>query len=383
MTAVELGGRLTPADATRVASALRGSRRGQTATLDLRPLDETTANGTHLDLVGISLLANVLLTTERRRAISVLVPERTTTLQQLARGGFWFSLAQRQGDTSIAVPQPDDALFGTSPAIADLGAWRNRWDPSDQEFRANVWGLSSGLSDTRPIDTVQREFVAFVNPHVAVGRDRLVRELNENVAHHWIQRISPDSPQFVSAVVEIVNELLYNLSAHPFTHLAGRDPRRRDVPIDRRFALLSLFTTSGGGGDRLRIVVFDTGQGIPATLRPKFRRAQQQQVGDDQALVQKMLLGSLPPYGRAEGRGFPRLIELARSYGGSVHLLTGTGASDGGTLHGQIGGQSDEPTVAILPTCDMEGTCIQVSLTLTRQADTSLELETADRYASA
>jgi hypothetical protein len=328
--------------------------------LDLSDLDDVVRRGAHLDLTGVALLSNLLLTVERRRVLEVTMPTADPALRQLARGGLWFALAQRSA-TRTTSAEHEGALFPSVPSIASVDAWRRRWDPSDQGFRSRAWGLVSGQDN--PYDLVQAEFVSFVNPHMSVGRERLVQELNENVARGWMDRLRA-APPLAAAASEAVTELLYNLSAHAFAPLPAKAPVR-DVPTDRRFALLNLFTTSGGGGDRLHIVVSDTGHGIPATLRPKFARRHRDGLGDDGNLLALMLAGSLPPYGRAEGRGFPRLVEFVRRFGGALHLVTSGRTELGTTLHGQVD-SNGEPQVESLPTLDVAGTMVRVSLVLER-----------------
>jgi hypothetical protein len=250
-------------------------------------------------------------------------------------------------------------MFAMPLAIADMHQWANRWDPADKEFRSRVWGL--GPVEGNAFDTVQREFVSFVNPHLSVSRDRLVQELNENISGHWLRGLNAD-PTLVAAATEAVTELLFNLSAHPFGSIVNRPGATRDVPLDRRFALLTMYTTSGGGGDRLHIVVFDTGHGIPRTLRPKFSKKQQAAIGSDRSLIEMMLSSKLPPYGRGEGRGFPRLVELANRHNGSLHLITSANDDLSATVIGQVLPDEELPTVTTQPRFDLLGTIVRVTL---------------------
>ena len=360
--AVCVTGRLTPETVTGVASKLRALPRSAVAMLDLSPLDGVVDETRHLDLRGVALLANILLTTERRRPLMVRIPTREAVLRQLARGGLWFALAQR-GSTEIEAGSAADTMFDMPPSIAHLDAWRSRWDPSDHTFKSSVWGMVAD-SDRSVFNLVQREFVAFVNPHLSVNRDRLVKDLNENVARRWIERLNAQ-PGLTAAATEAITELLYNLAAHPFSAISSRPITKRDVPTDRRFGLLNLFTTSGGGGDRLHIMVSDTGHGIPATLRPKFARRDRDSLGTDAALITAMLGGKLPPYGRGEGRGFPRLVELAKRFRGGLQLATSGDDEIGVTLVGQVS-DTGKPSVEVLPTMDIAGTIVQVSLGLER-----------------
>lgn len=363
---ITVSSRLRPEDAAEVISALRAVPKGEPATLDLSSLSDI-ASRSGLDLTGISLLANVLLTAERRRPLTVRVPSGDAALRQLARGGLWFALAQRRNTTVDAEPR-EGTLVDAPTTYSDLRRWGNRWDPSDRHFRSRVWDPEASAASSA-FDTVQREFVAFVNPHKSVGRERLVQELNENVARRWIQTLGARA-DLGSAAVETVTELLFNLAAHPFSSLTSRPVTKRDVPMDRRFAMVALFTTSGGGGDRLHISVTDTGHGIPATLRPKLPRSSQHDYPTDAQLVRAMLSGNLPPYGRAEGRGFPRLVDLARRLGGTVSVITSGDDDIGKTIVAEVVGDG-AATAEVLPTFDIEGTAVRVILHLERAPGTN------------
>lgn len=365
MTAITADNRLAPDDAAKVVTRIVTRKRTDEATeLDLRPLDQVVAKA-NLDLDGVGILANALLAVDRQRPLLVRLPGQDTTLEQLARGGLLFALAQR-AHTTVEFDQAEGTLFPASEQFARLGEWRNRWDPSDGEFRARVFGLAASSHHYSGVSTVQPRFVAFVNPHKSVGRDRLVKDLNERVARFWLERIVAEAPHFVSATTEIITELLFNLQAHPFVSLATRPVLKRDVPLERRFALLSLFTTS----DRLHIIVFDTGHGIAATLRPKFKRSVQGALGDDRELLERMLRNDLPPYGRGEGRGFSRLVDLARRFDGNVHVTTSADLDYSGTLIGDVHG--DTVRCATLTGGDFAGTAVHVTLRLDGQVLASL-----------
>lgn len=356
--------RLTASDVASMLSQFPRPAAAKAVTLDLTPLDKVTSGGAALDVNGIALFANVLLTSERRRRLKVILPSDQTALQQLARGGFFFALAQRDG-TDVVVTPTEGTLVTAIPVIAELAAWRNRWDPADSTFRSRVWGLAAH-AESNALDVVQREFVAFINPHLSVPRDRLVKELNENVAQRWLDRLNAEE-RLAAAATEAVTELLYNLAAHPFSSITSLPPMKRDIPRDRRFGLVALFTTSGGGGDRLHIVVADTGHGIPATLRPKFKQRDAKTIGDDKELMTRVLSGDLPPYGRGEGRGYTRLSQLVEKFSGSIVLATNGETGIGVTIVASLE-SSGSPTAIVEPRMDVAGTIAHVTLLLERRS---------------
>lgn len=362
--------RLTASDVAAMLSQFPRPAVGSAVTLDFAPLANVTSGGATLDLNGVALLANVLLTSERRRQLKVILPDDRNVLQQLARGGLFFALAQREA-TQVDITPTEGTLLTAIPAIADLNAWRNRWDPADSRFRSRVWGLSTE-AESSAFDIVQREFVAFINPHLSVPRDRLVKELNENVAQRWLERLNAEE-RLVVAATEAVTELLYNLAAHPFSSITSLPPTKRDIPRDRRFGLVALFTTSGGGGDRLHIVVADSGHGVPATLRPKFKQRDTKSIGDDQELTERLLGGDLPPYGRGEGRGYTRLAELVRRFGGSIVLATNGQTDIGVTIVASLE-SSASPTATVEPRMDIAGTVAHVTLLLERRSTAGREM---------
>jgi hypothetical protein len=375
-TWIEVGSVPAVEEVADIASKLRRADPVEPIGLDFSGLDASAS--TAPSFVQFSLLSSLLLSRYRKRALRVVAPKHPAATRLLARAGVWFSVAQRP-DVRVD-PAPDEAgLFAISSAVADATAWRSRWDPSDQEFRSRAWGRAESGSGSG-FDTVSREFLAFVNPHLSVSRDRLIRELNNNIAERWLANRLADAPStFLAAASEAITELLYNFSVHPFTSLPSRPPLQRDVPKDRRFGMMSLDTTSGGGGERLHIVCSDTGHGIPATLRPKLRAARQPSFGSDRELLISLLAAELPAYGRSEGRGFPRLLDFAHRYGGSLEVITNSDDEIGGTLVGRVRGDAPRPTVSSLPQFEASGTTVRLTLSLQAvAAASSAGAESAD-----
>lgn len=341
-------------DVIAVPRLLRTAPASQTVVLRLDHLESQTK----VDPLAGSLLAATLCGRTRARELVVVVPHNESLLRQLARAGVWFALAQRSGVTTLRLSGDEGQLFDAPPAWIKLEAWRGHWQPSEHDFRARALGAPSDRVAS-PWEVIQHEFIAFKNPHLGVERSRLAREVNDNVVLRWLQRLvnSDDDENtwlpLLAAAGTTVRELLYNFAVHPFSTLTTASPLRRDVPKDRQIGYVALYTTKGGGAEsfnRLHIVVADCGHGIPATLRPKLPRAINSETDSaDQVLLKRMLEGSLPKYGRAEGRGFVRLVDLTVRHGGSLSVATAAQDGISGTLVANVTSRMEGPTFKLPP----------------------------------
>lgn len=357
--------------AARALSARRGSQ-----SIHLR-LDELSTES-RIDPVAGSLLAWILCTRARRPDLHVVAPRNEGLLRQLARVGFWFALAQRPGPTTLAgAPAGEGRLFEFPPEWTKLEPWQGHWQPSERDFRSRALGAPSNEPPS-PWEVIQHEFIAFKNPHLGVERSRLASEVNDNVVMHWIRRLVGEegarrdtgSDALLAATGTTVRELIYNFAVHPFSTLTTAPPQHRDVPKDRQIGYVALYVTRGGGDqsfDRLHIVVSDCGHGIPATLRPKLPRSVNAETRDaDDELVRRMLKGQLPNYGRAEGRGFIRLVDLADRHNGTLVVVTAAQDGVSGTLVATVQ-QRDGVThvdVEALGQLDVDGTIVRMMLPL-------------------
>ncbi|HUP69786.1 MAG TPA: hypothetical protein VM142_08215 [Acidimicrobiales bacterium] len=382
-------------DATQasVLDALRALRAqpGAPAVLDLSPAAAGASQHRRPDLMTLAMLSNVLVTTERRRSIVLQIPQDDNLLRQFARAGVLFALAQRPGPSALHLVEADGTLFPSQPAWADLSAWRRNWTPEDSAFRQLV--LTGAAKPSEPWALVQRGLVTFKNPHLAVERHRLTRELNTNLLRHWTPQVldhygvaSGDGAELVLSVSAAVNELVLNFAVHPFGTIASAPPTGRDIPKDRQVGYVALYTTDGGGdasGNRLHVVVADGGHGIPATLRPKLPRRHPARTNTSDAELTRLLLeGGVPAYGRGEGRGFLRLVELARLHAGRLRLCTGAVDGTVGTVVASYDGQTDQVNAEGLGNIDIAGTIVRLSFVLP-VASVAQEAPTADQSAFA
>jgi hypothetical protein len=360
---------------TSVIEALRTLRSapGTSAVMDLSPASSGASQHRRLDLMALAMLSNVLVTAERKRPIVALVPQDDNLLRQLARAGLLFALAQRPGPSALQVIAADHSLFMSQPDWADLSAWRRNWTPDDGAFRQSV--LTSVAGPSKPWALVQPGFVTFKNPHLAVERHRLTRELNTNLLSRWTPQVledygvgGSDAGKLVLSISAAVNELVLNFAIHPFGTITGAPPTRRDIPKDRQVGYVALYTTDGGGddsGNRLHVVVADGGHGIPATLRPKLpRRHSARTATSDAELTRLLLEGQVPAYGRGEGRGFLRLVELARHHGGRLRLCTGAVDGSVGTVVASYDGKTDQVNAEGWGNVDIAGTIVRLSFLL-------------------
>jgi hypothetical protein len=341
--------------------------------MDLSPAGVGSPQHRRFDLMALAMLSNVLATTERRRSVVARVPQDDNVLRQLARAGFLFALAQRPGASALHVVDADRTLFASQPSWADLAVWRRNWTPEDGAFRQSV--LTGAASSSEPWALIQRGFVTLKNPHLAVERHRLTRELNTNLLRHWTPQIldhygvdNGNGAELMLSVSAAINELVLNFAVHPFATIASAPPTSRDIPKDRQVGYVALYTTDGGGessGNRLHVVVADGGHGIPATLRPKLpRRHPARTDASDAELTRLLLEGGVPAYGRGEGRGFLRLVELARLRGGRLRLCTGAVDGTVGTVMASYDGQSDQVSAEGLGNVDIAGTIVRLTFRL-------------------
>jgi hypothetical protein len=81
-----------------------------------------------------------------------------------------------------------------------------------------------------------------------------------------------------------------------------------------------------------------------------------------------MLEGSLPPYGRAEGRGFPELVSLGRRLGGSLTIATNADRGISNTLVADAS-TSGDIRVRQVPHFDIAGTIVHMVIGVNKKVD--------------
>lgn len=314
------------ADVQRVIGFLGAEARSRRR-LRLVFADVGSQRAERVDSLWAEALSNALVAEFGGLPIDVVLPTSEAGLKGFARSGLLFALAQRAGEVTV---QP--ASTG-APAWASQGAWASSWSPSDSRFRAQLFGEPGLAVD----ELIQREFVTFVNPHLAVQDEDLTDELTDGQVMPWAldlvgrigKGLDTDDREALSRFVgDIAVELILNIG-HAFRRQPGV---RGTIPVARQRCYVQVYTTEGGGDEsynRLHLVVADAGHGIVGTLRPKLTARDRAFASTEPVeLVELLLRNELPNFGRASGLGYRRIVAAVSESGGSMRLTTGSPDSE-------------------------------------------------------
>lgn len=278
--------------------------------LDLSAFDRAGAEGRRLDLLSVSLLANLLLGYYGEAELSVRLPTSDSMLTQLRRGGLLFALAQRKGQVN----------WSSKDSTTLIEGWKGAWRPA----------LGDRLFADASADEVDERLYLYANTH-RLGQGYF-RQYQPGAAMPWLADLVPVPrdpvlrqvrQDFVASAVEAIVEVLENLATHAF-----KRRRRLDDdwlhPHGRRAKSMLLCSLTKGGGkeswDRLHVLALDNGYGVGRTLRWQHPEATGSTAELLEAVLRrKFLERGIPGH---NGRGLWYLHGLARIAGGAVHVVT-------------------------------------------------------------
>jgi len=262
-----------------------------------RPVQVNPSWFAKLPHADAAVVANALVGSLGSVPVS-LGPIRRSDLIHLARGGLFFALANRNGDTDVS------ALSGE---MFDRQSWQRGWSPSSREPLEQLFSRSA-LGETEYVPHLFGPYhAAFVQPHLA-GPAAPTTEVTK-VLRPWLRGLLPHTRSF-SAIQEkfvedvgcLVDELVDNVREHGATQENGEPAH----------SLVQIFVTRGSHGNRITLTVLDTGRGIPTTARPKV--AAELASASDADLVEALCEGRAGNWNRARGLGLPRVWDAVRSW---------------------------------------------------------------------
>ena len=271
----------------------------------------------------IEILSNELLGEFAERKLVIRPPSTMRGRRSLDRSGLSFAIAQRNR-TSTDV-QSHGGKFEGWP----LADWKREWCPGDSLFRRKLM-----RDRDEPDELIQGEFVTFLNPHLHASSLKLGVELVDYQVRPWVERLlgqsrgsDEESDTVVTSLIEDITVITYQLVENLRYAFPTKRFRREHILAPARKSYVQLYTTSGGGSesyDRLHLVVADTGIGIVGSLKPKLRYTHEGRVLDSQSIIDRLLHRSLPPYGRAAGGGYRKIIDAVCGSAGQLLLTTGS-----------------------------------------------------------
>ena len=282
--------------------------------LDFRGLCRTPAE--RIDPYWTEVLSNELLGELGSARLIIVPPETPSGLKNLDRTGMTFAIKRRDAAAT-------SVRFSSSGNVWPASDWSRSWSPYDSRFRRKLFE-----HNYEPDVLLDREFVTFLNPHLYATSYQLRVELEdelENQAAGWItELIRRDNIEntLLDDLCHITSQLVSNLS-----HAFQRQPAYgKCLPSTRQHSYAQLYTTRGGGEashNRLHMVVTDLGHGIVTTLLPKLEATLGARYGSSSSVIQRLLEGKLPSYGRAGGEGYEQIVDLVHKHSGELILTTG------------------------------------------------------------
>ena len=343
---------------------------GDSVHLDLSGLDSGEASKRRLQPSWwIPSLSNLLLGAYADLSLRVTLPQAGAIQVQLLRGGFYFSLAQRQGRTVI------QALDATSSDYLEKS--RETWNPRNTA----LFPIAEG---TR----TEGRLYQYANTHRR-AEPGYFRQYQASAAFPWLGEALPDPADapghqlrqlFLASVGSSFVEVLDNISVHPFASL---DPRFEagwlgsEIGPRARSCLLGSVTKGGDRShDRLHFLAMDNGFGIPRTLRWQHPSETRHLSADD--LLQSVFTKRLTERGIPghNGAGLWYLQETARFAGGTLSVLTEDDRSDGRSAVrfmmtvNRDGKIKTTKSIELIP---IRGTIIHSQLEVPRVGDADLE----------
>lgn len=275
----------------------------------------------------IEILSNELLGEFAERKFVIRPPSTTRGRRTLDRSGMSFAIAQRNR-TSTDVQSHGGTYEGWPPTD-----WKREWRPGDSLFSRKL------IRDRdEPDELIPGALVTFLNPHLHASSLKLGVQLVNHQVRPWVDRLfvqpydsSKSADPSIAGLIEDITVITYQLVENLQYAFPTRRFRREHILMPTRKSYVQLYTTSGGGSssyDRLHLVVADTGIGIVGSLKPKLQFTNEGRVLDSRSIIERLLSRSLPPYGRAAGGGYRKIIDAVCTSAGELLLTTGSTSLD-------------------------------------------------------
>ena len=338
----------------------RAESRDEVCRLDLS--DEAIAgsaqpSAVRLSVPAVMVISNLLMGRFREVPLRVRVPDSKGLNLQLARGGFFFAIANR----------PRVIWAGRTPEKWNAAEkdWVHPFHPSDIRMRrAALVDVKDPEHESWVVRAAfQRYLLSVMHPHRRPAR-HLRRELRQ-IAGRWLSgrlHIKPGSEMVatLSDCLEVFYQIVVNIPDHA------------DLSYDPSGCSLGqVYATLGGGREshnRLHCTVLDNGVGLPNRVRllydDKPRSAQE--------ALRDAVTGRLSRLAGGRGVGLDLVRRIADQYsegmrgvGGasSIRIVT-AGDDKDSAAHLEWAPGSDEPETASVADLPIRGTLVWVALGL-------------------
>ena len=325
----------------------------------------STPTGVRLHIPSVMVVANLLVGRFRHLPIAVRIPDSKALNLQLARGGLFFALANRD-HVAWAEDAPDEWERAAE-------GWVRPFHPNDarmcrealvdtQHLEADSWIVQAAF---------QRYLLSLMHPHKRPPQ-HLYGELRR-IAGRWLSgRLDVRYGSAMSATLVDCVEVFYQIVVNVPDH-AGLDRQPGGSSLGQVYATL------GGGRDshnRLHLSVLDNGLGIPSQVKAKYRdRARRAEDA-----LRDAVLGNLPRRTGGRGVGLSLVRQIAGQYteghrevGGASRIrIVTSGDEPMSAACLDWDADTESPTTSTIEGLPVVGTIVWVSLGLeqrTRAAD--------------
>lgn len=323
-----------------------------------------------LSIPSVMIASNLLVSRFNDVPIDLRIPESKGLNLQLARGGFFFALANRS-QVNWGGETPED----WSRAARD---WVHPFHPSDAKMRrAALVDVKDPTSESWVVRAAfQRYLLSVMHPHNRPAR-HLRRDLRQ-IAGRWLSnrlgvRAGSEMVATLGDCLEVFYQIVVNVPDHASLRLSPTG-----------CSLGQVYVTLGGGRDshnRIHFTVLDNGIGLPRRVRHIYRDRER----SAEEALRDAVMGRLPrpPGGRGVGLHLVRRIasqytEGLRDIGGNSSICIVTnGDSDGSATCLEWNPHADEPHAYSIEGLPVQGTLVWVSLGLQSRfaEETSHQLE--------
>ena len=310
-----------------------------------------------LSIPSIMVVSNLLVGRFRDVPVAVRIPETRGLNLQLARGGFFFALANR----------PRVSWAGEAPEqwSRTAEAWVHPFHPSDAAMRREALvDVKDPEHDSWVVRAAfQRYLLSVMHPHNRPAR-HLRHDLRQ-VAGRWLSsrlHVKPGSEMVgtLTDCLEVFYQIVVNVPDHASL---------RSSPTG--CSLGQVYATLGGGRDshnRLHFTVLDNGVGLPHRVSILYKDRDR----SAEEALRDAVMGRLPRPVGGRGVGLDLVRRIASQYteglrgvGGasSIRIVTG-GDVDGSASYLEWSPDSDEPDTSSVNGLPVQGTLVWVSLGL-------------------
>ena len=362
--ATSLARSLTSFDPPRLAAFARQLERaehdGRHFELDLG--DEAIAgsaspSAVRLSIPAVMVVSNLLVGRYRNVPVAARVPGSRGLNMQLARGGFFFALANRPGVSWVG-DAPDE---WTSAARS----WSHPFHPSDAEMRrAALVDVKDPENDSWVVRAAfQRYLLSVMHPHNRPAR-HLRGELQQ-IAGRWLSgRLDVKPGSEMTTTLGDCLEVFYQIVVNVPDHASLRSNASG-------CSLGQVYATLGGGREshnRLQFTVLDNGVGLPHRVRQLYKD-RRRKAGE---ALRDAVMGRLPRPAGGRGVGLHLVRRIASQYteglrgvgGASTIRIITNGDVDGSASWLEWSPGSAEPRTSSVEDLPVRGTLAWVSLGL-------------------